>query len=467
MPPKLTLTVHHRSDAGRVRTHNQDYLGYRQPKEAELRAQAGWLYVVADGVGGAQAGEVASKLAVQTLLAAYYRSYGETPADRLRKAFSEANCAVHERASQQEGPHRMSTTLVAAVVRGGELTVANVGDSRAYLIRDGQMRQVTHDHSVVARLVAEGVITPEQAERHPQRHVISRSIGARANVEADIFTGTFHPGDRLLLCSDGLTEHVTDEEILAAMEAEDPETSGQRLVNLANDRGGTDNITVLVVRALREREERLPPLVPPQEAEEGAVSRRVPWPWIGAIVTILLICVAGVAASALLLLNPTPTSTPTATATPLPPFIVSTATATTIPTPTYPPTATPPPTATDTATPLPTDTLAPTDTPSPTVTETAPPAPADTLSPTPTETASPTPTDTLSPTPTETTPPKPTDTPSPTMTETATPRPTEAPAPTSAATSTSETSPLPTPTATLTPTPTSTTEGSPLSTPGP
>jgi len=458
---ELTLTVQHRSDAGRVRAHNQDYLGYRQPKEAELRAQAGWLYVVADGVGGAQAGEVASKLAVQTLLAAYYHSYGETPADRLRKAFSEANHAVHERASQQEGPHRMSTTLVAAVVRGGELTVANVGDSRAYLIRDGQMRQVTHDHSVVARLVAEGVITPEQAERHPQRHVISRSIGARAKVEADLFRETFHSGDRLLLCSDGLTEHVTGAEILAAMQAEDPEASVQRLVNLANDRGGTDNITVLVVRALREREERLPP----QETEKVAVSRRVPWPWIGAIVTILLICVAGLAAGALLLLNPTPT--PTATATPLPPFIVSTATATTIPTPTYPPTATPPPTATDTATPLPTDTPAPTDTPSPTVTETAPPAPADTLSPTPTETASPTPTDTLSPTPTETTPPKPTDTPSPTMTATATPRPTEAPAPTPTATSTSETSPLPTPTATLTTTPTSTTEGSPLSTPGP
>ena len=464
MTRELTLTIHHRSDSGRVRTHNQDYLGYRQPKEAELRAETGWLYAVADGVGGAQAGEVASKLAVQTLLAAYYRSYGETPADRLREAFSEANHAVHERASQQEGPHRMSTTLVAAVVRGQELTVANVGDSRAYLIRDGQMRQLTHDHSVVARLVAEGVITPEQAERHPQRHVISRSIGAREKVEADLFTETFHPGDRLLLCSDGLTEHVTDAEILAAMEAEDPESSVQRLVNLANDRGGTDNITVLVVRALREREERLPPLVPPQETEKGAVSRRVPWPWIGAIVTILLLCAAGLAASALFLLNPTPT--PTATAMPLPPFIVSTATATTIPTPTYPPTATPLPTATDTATPLPTDTPAPTDTPSPAVTETAPPTPTDTLSPTPTETTLPTPADTLSPTPAETPPLTLTGTPSPTMTETVTPRPTEAP-PTPTATSTSETSPLPTPTATLTPTPTSTTEGSPLSTPGP
>jgi serine/threonine protein phosphatase PrpC len=174
-PRELTLTVHHRSDAGRVRDHNEDYLGYRQPEEPELRAETGWLYAVADGVGGARAGEVASKLAVQTLLAAYYRSYQETPADRLREAFAEANHAVHERASEQEGSHRMSTTLVAAAIRDQELTTANVGDSRAYLIHEGQIRQITHDHSVVARLVAEGVITPEQAESHPRRHIISRS----------------------------------------------------------------------------------------------------------------------------------------------------------------------------------------------------------------------------------------------------------------------------------------------------
>lgn len=412
---ELTLTVHHRSDTGRLRANNQDYLGYRQPEDPELRAEAGWLYAVADGVGGAQAGEVASKQAVQTLLAAYYHSYQETTADRLHEAFAEANRVVYEKASGQEGPQRMSTTLVAAVIRGRELTVANIGDSRAYLIHKEQIRQITRDHSMIARLVAEGVITPEQAESHPRRHVISRSIGARPKVETDVFSETFLPGDRLLLCSDGLTEHVTDAEVLAAMQTADPEASVQRLVNLANERGGTDNITVLLVRALREHEDRLPALVIPQETEEAPVSRRLPWLWIGVIATILLICAAGLAAGAFLLLNPTPTPTPTATATSLPPLAVPTATATA----------------------LPTETPSPSETPSPTLTETAPPTATDTLSPTATETVSPTPTEALTPTPTPT--------------------------------STSELSPLPTPTPTATltptPTPTSTTEGSPLPTP--
>lgn len=435
-PRELTLTIHHCSDTGRVRDHNEDYLGYRQPQEPEL-SEAGWLYTVADGVGGAQAGEVASKLAVQTLLAAYYRSYQTTPAGRLREAFTAANRIVFEKASEQEGPQRMSTTLVAAAIQGRELTVANVGDSRAYLIREGQIRQITQDHSMVAQLVAEGVITPEQAEIHPQRHVISRSIGARPEVEVDLFTETLSPGDRLLMCSDGLTEHVSDADILAAVWDGDPEASVRRLVALANERGGKDNITVLVVRALREREERLPPLATPSEPEDTRATQRLPWPWIGAIVTSLLICAAGLIAGAILFLEPSPTPTPAATATPPPPAVVPTATWTIISTPTYPPTATSLPTATETATPLPTDTPSP--------------------SATPTETPSPTMTATVSPTPTET--------PSPTVTEMASPTPTETPTQTPTATSTSETSPLPTdtPTPTLTLTATATTESSPIS----
>jgi serine/threonine protein phosphatase PrpC len=430
----LTLTVHHRSDTGCVRDHNEDYLGYRQPEEPEVRAEAGWLYAVADGVGGGQAGEIASKLAVQTLLATYYRTYRETLPDQLRAAFAEANRVVHERASAQEAPHRMSTTLVAAAIRGRELTVANVGDSRAYLVRDGQIRQLTQDHTMVAHLTAEGVITPEQAESHPQRHVISRSIGGQPQVEVDIFTEDFLPADRLLLCSDGLTEHVTDDEILAAMQTENPEDGVQRLVDLAKERGGKDNITVLVVRALGEREDRLPPLVippqPPQIEETPPTVRQTPWLLIGTLLVGLLVCAAGLSAGAFLLLGkPTPTPTPTVTAkptdTPQSGIVEPTVTAT----------ATPTATATDTATPWPTETA--TDTPSPTPTETVSPTSTDTPSPTATETALATPTETPTPTPTPT------------------------------ATSTSETSSLPTPTDTPspTPTPTNTSEISPLSPP--
>ncbi len=420
----MTLTVHHRSDTGRVRDHNEDYVGYRQPEEAELHSEWGWLYAVADGVGGGQAGEVASKLAVQTLLAAYYRSYEETPVDRLREAYVEANLAVYDKASAQEGPHRMGTTLVAALIRGRELTVANVGDSRAYLIRDGEIRQITQDHSMVARLVAEGVIAPEQAESHPKRHVISRSIGARPEVEADFFTETLEPGDRLLLCSDGLTEHVADDDILAVMQEGDPEAGVQQLVDLANERGGTDNITVLVVRALRRRQDILPSPAPPQEAEERPASRRLSWPWIGAIAAVLLICVAGLTRGVFVWLNPTPTPTPTATAKPPQPVIYPTATATPVLIATLPPTETPLPSHT------------PTDTPSPTLTEP--------VTATPTFTS--TPTGTLAPTVT--------------AVATSTP-PVQPPTPTR----TTEHSPLPTPLPTATPTPTSTTEVSPLPTP--
>jgi serine/threonine protein phosphatase PrpC len=425
---EITLTVHHRSDTGRVRDHNEDYLGYRQPEEPEVREEAGWLYAVADGVGGGQAGEIASKLAVQTLLATYYRAYHETVADQLRAAFVEANRVVYERASAQEAPHRMSTTLVAAAIRGRELTVANVGDSRAYLIRDGEIHQLTQDHTMVARLVEEGIITPEQAESHPQRHIISRSVGGQPQVELDVFSDDFLPGDRLLLCTDGLTEHVNDAEILAAMQAEDPEEGLQRLVDLANERGGKDNITLLVVRALGKREDRLPPLVtPPQvEREEAPAARRTPWPLIGTLLAGLLVCAVGLSAGAFLLLRkPTPTPTPTATAKPTdtPQSIIVDPTAT--------PTLTA--TATDTATPVPTETA------------------TDTPSPTPTETVSPTPTDTPSPTATETAPSTPTEAPTPT--------------PTPTATSTSETSSLPTPANTPTPTPTNTSETSPLSPP--
>ena len=417
-----TLAVHHRSDTGRVRDHNEDYLGYRQPDDLELSIEAGWLYAVADGVGGAQAGEIASKLAIQTLLNTYYHSYRDTAAGRLENAVIKANHAVYEQAKEQEGPRRMGTTLVAAVVRGKELIVANVGDSRAYLISDGRIEQITRDHSVVARLVAEGVITAEQAETHPRRHVLSRSIGANPQVKVDIFTKHFHPGDRLLLCSDGLTEHVTDDEILTIMQDDDPETGVQNLVDLANERGGKDNISILVIRALAEREERLLPVTRPAEAK-APVSRRLPWPWIGVIITSLLICASALAAGRLLLFNPTPTATPTAT--PKPPSPTSTATEAATQTFTLVPMTGPgvSPTATHTAVPVSTDTPPPRDTPRPSPTATDSPAPTATGSPAPTATSTGETSPLATPTPTDT--------------------PTLVPTPT--ATSTTEVSPLPTP----------------------
>jgi protein phosphatase len=377
---ELALTVHHRTDTGQVRNHNEDYLGYRQPEEAETHAEAGWLYAVADGVGGAQAGEVASKLAVQTLLSSYYATFRETPAERLRHAFAEANRAVYERSRQLESVRRMGTTLVALAIRGPEATVANVGDSRAYLIREGEIRQITRDHSMVGHLIDKGIITPEQAETHPRRHVLSRSIGARPEVEADLFHETLRAGDRLLLCSDGLTGHVTDAEILATLREDDPEIGVQRLVDLANQRGGGDNITLLLIRTLRTDEERLPPLRPPPETGDPPPLR----PWIGALIAISFICVAALGVGGILLLNPTPT--PTSTATPRPPA------ATPSGTPTATVLATQTATLTPSATPLPTQTATarPTATPSSTRSPSPTSEPSATLTATPSATPSPT-----------------------------------------------------------------------------
>lgn len=348
---ELTLTVYHRTDTGQVRNHNEDYLGYRQPKEPETRAEAGWIYAVADGVGGAQAGEVASKLAVQTLLSSYYASYRETPAERLQYAFAEANRVVYEQSQQMASIRRMGTTLVAVAVYDQKATVANVGDSRAYLIRKEAIRQITRDHSLVARLIEEGVITPEQAETHPRRHVLSRSLGARAEVKVDLFTEPFQAGDRLLLCSDGLTEHVGENEILTTLQEDDPEIGVQRLVDLAKQRGGSDNITLLLIRALCTGEERLPSLKPPPDTDPR--SRRSAWPWIGALITTAFICAAALGVGGILLFDTTPTPTSTATPHSPTPTPSGTAIVTAAPTETAAstPSFTPLPTATQTPTP--------------------------------------------------------------------------------------------------------------------
>ena len=227
------------SDVGRVRTVNQD-LPLIRPD----------LYAVADGMGGHVGGEVAARVAVETL----DQAFGRVPTvDGLREAFSEANAAVWHESQSNRDLRGMGTTLTAMALVGGPegrdvLALANVGDSRAYVFSGGEITQVTDDHSLAEERMRQGEMTEEEAAVHPQRHILTRALGVSAEVEADMWELELHTGDRVLLCSDGLTNEVGSDEMAGILgEVADPEEAAQRLVDAANGHGGADNITVVVV----------------------------------------------------------------------------------------------------------------------------------------------------------------------------------------------------------------------------
>jgi serine/threonine protein phosphatase PrpC len=238
-----------RTDIGLVRRNNQDSFGV----DEELG-----LYVVCDGMGGAAGGDIASKIAVETFLAVV-RQELETLGDNqestrcsLLRAGAAANRAVHSRANFDIALRGMGSTLVAARLVGESLTVLNVGDSRAYLFQSGKTFQLTDDHSYVAEQVRRGLMTEAEAERSPLGSVITRAIGADADVTPDLYEATLHPGESVLLTSDGLTRHVAAAELaeIVADTAEDtPEAACERMIELAKSRGGSDNITCIVIRA--------------------------------------------------------------------------------------------------------------------------------------------------------------------------------------------------------------------------
>ena len=234
-----------RTDIGRVRERNEDRGTYVIPDDTTLYADKGALFVVADGMGGHAMGDVASDLAVRTVQSAYYRGDASDIAAALAGAVREAHAAI-----QREAPPdvMMGSTCVAAVIKGDTAYVANVGDSRAYLVRDGQIRQISRDHSLVAELVRAGLLTEEQARTHEQRNLIYRSLGSSGEVEVDLFTEPVREGDTLVLCSDGLCGLVDDDELRAIVERGEPEESVRTLIERANERGGPDNITAVVAR---------------------------------------------------------------------------------------------------------------------------------------------------------------------------------------------------------------------------
>ena len=225
-----------RTDTGRRRLGNEDAYVFEPP-----------LFAIADGMGGARAGEIAAGIAA----AAIEETVAETRGtDGIAAIIADANRRIWERSVADPATAGMGTTVTIALVDAADGTVAigHVGDSRGYRLRDGQLEQVTTDHSLVAELVESGVLTPEEAERHPQRSAITRALGTEPAVEADVFTLDALPGDVFLLCSDGLSDMLSEDQIAAAIETagRDPTAAGEALVAAANARGGEDNITVLL-----------------------------------------------------------------------------------------------------------------------------------------------------------------------------------------------------------------------------
>ena len=242
------------TDVGRVRTNNEDCF--------RIVPELG-LLVLSDGMGGEAHGEIASALAVETVVKHCIESennpaapiFGETQAGwgartkRLSSAVHLANKRIYESAAEHSEQSGMGATLTAAWINENFLSIAHVGDSRAYLLRTGALQQLTNDHSLVAEQVRRGILTAAQAEESEMQSVLLRALGANPDVEVDADDHILFERDILLLCSDGLTRMVTEPEIAGTLQSEvDPDAAAQKLVDLANERGGGDNVTVIIVR---------------------------------------------------------------------------------------------------------------------------------------------------------------------------------------------------------------------------
>lgn len=270
----MVATAAGQTDLGCQRSVNQDTLGNRVGDYAAQAADLGLLYAVADGMGGHARGEVASAMAIDQLFARFYAADPrEEPQQALHRVMIETNAAVFQ-AGRDAGGGSMGTTLTLALLRDGHLYVGNIGDSRTYRVRGGQIEQLTHDHSLIGEQVRNKLLTEAQARQSSIRNVITRAVGYREQVEADVFAYPVAPGDIILLCSDGLHSLADSQELAQALQGQPLGTAVPALIELARSRGGSDNITALAVRveqlgtiaAARDDEATLPGVVSPDDA---------------------------------------------------------------------------------------------------------------------------------------------------------------------------------------------------------
>jgi serine/threonine protein phosphatase PrpC len=247
----LRLEAAELTDVGRRRERNQDNIAHLIPTDSHVLDEKGALFIVCDGMGGHAAGEVASEIGVKTIREEYYNTPGSDVITSIATAVERANSVIFQHAVDHPELSGMGTTCVALVIAGGRAFVVNIGDSRAYIIRNGKMRQVTRDHSWVAEQVRVGLLTEEQARTHSHRNVITRSLGTQPNVTADLFVETMHNGDRVLLCSDGLHGYVDESDIEQVVTGDnEPNAAVHTLIDMANNNGGPDNISAMLVQLI-------------------------------------------------------------------------------------------------------------------------------------------------------------------------------------------------------------------------
>jgi protein phosphatase len=237
-----SLAVHGLSDVGRFREDNEDNWGCHVFANVHL-------LIVADGMGGHAGGKVASRLAVETIRETFERMLPEGDvAAAINRAMSDANARIREMAVFNEDLKGMGATCITAAVRNGLLYYTHVGDCRLYILRGGELKRVTSDHTMVQRMVEMGILTIEMARMHPDKNIVSRALGGGEFIELDdpVEPIALEPGDRFILCSDGLFDLVGDDEIRSALSNGDPGGSASKLVEIANEAGGRDNVTVVV-----------------------------------------------------------------------------------------------------------------------------------------------------------------------------------------------------------------------------
>lgn len=250
MKLRTGIEVSSQSDIGCMRQNNEDSFGYWEPEDDRLFLRKGRLAVVADGMGGYEGGQEASRLAVDTLVAVYRDFGGDDPQAALVEALQTAHEQIRNYSNDHPELRGMGTTCTAAAIVQDSLYYVHVGDTRLYLIRDGQITKVTRDHSYVGRLVESGLISPEEAEKHPQRNILTAALGTNPELVIDSPSQPepLRHEDVLLICTDGLWGQVRDPEILDAVDNKPAEQAGRELIGLARERGGPDNITVEILR---------------------------------------------------------------------------------------------------------------------------------------------------------------------------------------------------------------------------
>jgi serine/threonine protein phosphatase PrpC len=243
------LSFGNATHVGRVRSENQDSFGKFPEGNTDLNHPGGQLFIIADGMGGQNAGREASAMAVKTLAHTYYAGKSPSVLENLGAAYVAANDAIYAKSTSSPEFRGMGTTCVTLVLTESRVFIGNIGDSRVYKINHRGIAQLTQDHSKVAELVRRGIITPDEARHHPERSHLYRAMGPRQTIEVDYFDNMSLTSSRsYLMCTDGLFNHVDDEELRQVVLGSTPERACKQLIQLALDRGGSDNVTIQIIK---------------------------------------------------------------------------------------------------------------------------------------------------------------------------------------------------------------------------